>query len=744
MSFPSLLGPSSRGGRLRALPRALLLAVALVDASAARALTFSDVTDAAGLATSHGYTPAGVHGEPGIVAGGVAAGDYDKDGFPDLFLVRGDHGPAQLFRNRGDGTFVDVASQAGVALAPGRYSSATFADVNGDGWRDLIVVGFDGMQPVLFRNRGDGTFEDVTAASGLLLPELHSFSASFGDYDRDGDLDLFVSRWSSRFATRHMSGGHLWRNDGTGSFTDVSLAAGIPILATRLYDVPELDLSFGGNFVDIDSDGWLDLLVSVDFMGSRVFRNRGDGTFLDVTDTDVIDDENGMGTAIGDYDNDGDLDWFVSSIWDPNGIVEGHWGITGNRLYRNDGTGNFSDATDEAGVRFGYWGWGATFADLNNDAHLDLVHVNGWGPLDEAESFEFHEDPAVCFLSNGDGTFSEGAEMLGVADTGQGRGVVAFDYDRDGDLDLFVSNNNGAPRLFRNDGGNEEPYLGVKLIASGSNRTGIGARIRATTGGVTQLRELRAGTNFESQNPAEAHFGLGAADRVDQLHVTWPDGSETTLDDVAAGRAAIVTQRRPGAPSCTGDAPGNECITGGGSNADCLVEMAVLPSPPRDPNGVPSRSIRCRDGEACDADGAADGTCTFAVSLCINNADPRLAGCVPSDVQRIEITAPRKTSRKLLERTVHAQLAAALGAGGELGLTPRSSLANISPDHCTAPMDVAVPLNVSGSGALRPTRLRVGVKARSSDRRADSDVIALQCLPGLPGTQVASHASPPG
>ncbi|MFN8603518.1 MAG: CRTAC1 family protein [Candidatus Binatia bacterium] len=715
-----------------------MAAAILAAPAAADALTFTDVTDSAGLATTHGYATAGMYLEPGIVAGGVAAADYDRDGYPDLFVVRGDLGPAHLFRNRGDGTFTDVAEQAGVAVGPGRYSSATFGDVDGDGWRDLIVVGFDGTQPVLLRNRGDGTFEDITAGSGLLLPQLHSFSASFGDYDRDGDLDLFVSRWSSRFLNSHASGGQLWRNDGSGGFTDVSLAAGIPILATRMYDVPELDLSFTGNFVDIDSDGWLDLLVTVDFMGSRVLRNRGDGTFEDVTDTAVVNDENGMGSAIGDYDNDGDLDWFVTSIWDPNGIVEGNWGITGNRLYRNDGAGNFSDATDDAGVRVGWWGWGATFADLNNDTHLDLVHVNGWGPLDDEQSFEFHDDPARCFLSNGDGTFSEGAEMLGIADRGQGRGVVAFDYDRDGDLDLFFSNNNGSPRLFRNDGGNESGHLDVKLNAAGRNRSGIGARIRATTGGVTQMRELRAGTNFESQNPAEAHFGLGDAGSVEELRVSWPDGSETSLADVRAGRAVVVSERRSGAPVCEGDAPANECITGGGSSADCLVEFAVLPAPPRDPRGVPSRSIRCRDGDACDADGVADGACTFSVSLCINTEDARLAGCTPSDVQHLEITAPRKASRKALERSVHERLASAFGSGGELGIGPRSPLANVSPNHCTAPTDVEVPLGESGTGALRPTRIRVGLKARSSDRRSDTDVISLQCLPGSPVTQMAA------
>ena len=153
-----------------------MAAAILAAPAAADALTFTDVTDSAGLATTHGYATAGMYLEPGIVAGGVAAADYDRDGYPDLFVVRGDLGPAHLFRNRGDGTFTDVAEQAGVAVGPGRYSSATFGDVDGDGWRDLIVVGFDGTQPVLLRNRGDGTFEDITAGSGLLLPQLHSFS----------------------------------------------------------------------------------------------------------------------------------------------------------------------------------------------------------------------------------------------------------------------------------------------------------------------------------------------------------------------------------------------------------------------------------------------------------------------------------------------------------------------------------------------------------------------------------------
>jgi hypothetical protein len=224
---------------------------------------------------------------------------------------------------------------------------------------------------------------------------------------------------------------------------------------------------------------------------------------------------------------------------------------------------------------------------------------------------------------------------------------------------------------------------------------------------------------------------------VDELSVTWPDGSETTLDDVRARRTVVLSERRTDAPVCAGGAPSNECITGGISSADCMLELAVSPTPPRDPRGVPARSVRCRDGEACDADGVADGACTFSVSLCINTDDPRLRGCTPGDVQRIEITAPRRVSRKELERSVYQQLATAFGPGGELGIGLDGPLANISPNHCTEPLDLAIPLGSSALGAQRATRIRVGFKARSTDRRQDSDVISLQCLPGVQPTQMA-------
>jgi len=304
-----------------------------------------------------------------------------------------------------------------------------------------------------------------------------------------------------------------------------------------------------------------DLVVAGDFGTSQLFRNRGDGTF-EVATTPVISDENGMGSAVGDYDNDGDLDWFVSSIWDPDGIPGGNWGVTGNRLYRNaspEGGGEIvlEDATDDAGVRRGYWGWGSCFADFDNDGDLDLFHTNGFpaGP-------EFDADPARLFLNRGDGTFEERAEEAGVAAPGQGRGVVCFDVDRDGDLDLFVAQNRGRPLLFRNDGevasttdevagttdgGTTDGghYLAVRLRGARPNTEGIGARITVTAGGRSQLREIRAGINFVSQNPAEAHFGLGDATVVDELRVLWPDGTEELHHDVAADRLVVLGDGDP-------------------------------------------------------------------------------------------------------------------------------------------------------------------------------------------------------
>ncbi len=512
---------------------------------------FEDHTAASGLVAFHGFTEETLSGAEWS-SGGAAAGDYDGDGWLDLYVVGGSAAPNRLFRNRGDGTFDEVGRQAGVDLSGQISVGPSFVDFDGDGYLDLFVgalvcpqkTGFcDGVRTAqrgqirLFRNLGNGTFEDVTERSGLRATR-DTFSASWGDVDGDGDLDLFLTHWGEFRPPG--SSEHLWRNNGDGTFTDISVPSGIT--AAYTFSTGEIgDLSFTGNFADLDSDGWLDLLVAGDFRQSKVFRNQGAGQFTEITDA-TISDENGMGAAVGDYDNDGDLDWFVSSIWDPDQDNRGNnWYVSGNRLYRNRGDGSFDDVTDLAGVREGYWGWAATFADFNNDGWLDLFHVNGWRS-DDPNAHEFHADPARLFVNQGNGRFLEQAQALGLDDRGQGRAVVAFDADRDGDVDVFVGNIAGEARFYRNDAppGN---FFSVRLRGSGANREAIGARVWVRAGNLQQMRELRCGNNFVSQDPAEAHFGLGTAHRVDELRVRWPSGRVESWGPLPANAWVEVSEQ---------------------------------------------------------------------------------------------------------------------------------------------------------------------------------------------------------
>jgi len=704
-----------------------MLSACLVSATLAGdacAISFKDVTASAGVSYTHGYLNPS-YSDFRKFSGGGAVGDYDGDGWLDVYVVGGTSGTNRLFRNRGRGKFSEVGVGAGVALSGVASSGPVFADYDGDGRLDLFVGGVDGTHPTLFRNQGDGTFGDVTVAAGLVFLRP-TFSAAFGDYDGDGDLDLATSHWNS---TPLSATEHLWRNEGDGTFTDVSLAAGLVIEESPTF--PTLVMTFTPRFADIDNDGDQDLLYASDFHVSQVFRNEGDGTFTDVT-TAVISDENGMGSAIADYDNDGDLDWFVSSIWDPGNVTDPHVGKTGNRLYRNDGTGTFEDVTDAAGVRAGFWGWASTFADFDNDGHLDLFHVNGAGELATGPGWDFFVfDPSRLFVSNGDGTFTERSAELGIVDPQQGRGAAAFDYDRDGDLDLMTFNNQQPGRLYRNGGDRFVGFLTVRLRGFAPNVEAIGARVYATTGATTQMRELSAGSNYVSAEPAEAHFGLGAATSVDELRIVWPDGEETVLEDVPAKRRISVTRKAPGADDCNAGAAA--CSPGGKltGRTECLLEMRVSPTPPPDASGAPASKVVCTEGDpACDLDPDTENAeCLFEMALCINNADPRLTACVPSDVSELRVTSPRATSLLQTDRDARAALDAVIGGASGLALPKGAPLANATPDLCTAPIELHVPLKQLGSGALRPGRMKVSVKARASDRRSDPDTLTLQCLP---------------
>lgn len=495
---------------------------------------FTEVASEAGIDHVHGYTVP-ESDEYQWLSGGAAAADYDGDGWVDLYVVRGDIGPNLLYRNLGDGTFEEVGAAAGVDVV-GSTCGVGFADIDSDGRPDILMGGIHAERPRLFRNNGDGTFLDATPGCGILV-DTHTISVAYGDYDRDGHVDVFLSHWGGFESDR----GHLWRNDGDGTFTEMNDAAGIDVSVAGFQPI---DRSFSPAFADLDGDAWPDILVAADYNTSLYFLNDGSGAFTALGKS--LDDENGMGSAIGDYDNDGDLDWFVSSIWDSTGVPyePSFYGVTGNRLYQNQGDGRFVDVTDEAGVREGFWGWGSTFADVNNDGHLDIFHVNGW-----YENPRFDADPSRLFISNGDGTFTERALELGLDDTHQGRGVVAFDYDHDGDLDLFTANNQGPPTLWRNDGGDDlGNYLALDLEGRAPNREALGARVHVVANGMTQMREVIAGSNFLSQNPLELHFGLGDAEVVDEIRITWPDGSTETHTAVAANQRLSVRQRVTVAP----------------------------------------------------------------------------------------------------------------------------------------------------------------------------------------------------
>lgn len=484
---------------------------------------FQDVTLGAGVDYLHWdgvvppeFTPVDV--EMLYMSGGAAVGDYDRDGWPDLYVTRL-NGPNMLLRNQQDGTFTDVAAAAGVALVAWS-SGAVWGDVTNDGFPDLYVLTIARDQRnYLYINDGAGGFTESAVGRGVALtsagPKRRFTSAALGDYDLDGDLDLFTTAWSNT-----PSGNLLFCNDGTGHFTDVTQEAGASI-TKHVY-------GFAPGFADINNDGWPDILIAADFGSSQLFLNLG-GTFVNFTESaQVGTDENGMGSALGDYDNDGDLDWFVTSIYDPNKTCELQtcgWGYSGNRLYQNEGSSNFTDQTDAAGVRDGGWGWGASFSDFDNDGDLDLAMTNGVIFPQYTTDDAFNNDVIKLWENDGSGNMTELGTSVGFSDTRSGKGFLILDYDRDGDQDVFIANNAEHPVLYRNDGGNSNSWLQVSLRGHRTNHFGIGTRVylQASDGGVTQMREVTCNSNFMSQNEVIVHFGLGKnITTIHSVRVEWP------------------------------------------------------------------------------------------------------------------------------------------------------------------------------------------------------------------------------
>ena len=524
---------------------------------------------------------------PERMSGGAAAADFDNDGLVDLFVTRLD-APDILYRNTGDGRFEDRTEAAGLSDFDLRSNGALWVDIDNDGDQDLYVTTIGDKRFYLFINDGSGGFieEGIERGAAIATDEIHvGYSIATGDYDRDGWLDLHVTEWGSNSVISDIASSHarLLRNRGAeapGYFTDVTVSAGVQlddVQSQALGDPdsnPMLSLSdgaglngpfaFASAFTDLDGDGWPDLAVASDFGQSRLFWNNRDGTFTDGSVAARIgSDRNGMGSTFGDYDGDGDLDWFVSSIMDQSAncdnilIQEESARVSlgcrsdiaaGNRLYRNDGNRFFSDATDSAGVRDGGWGWGAVFFDYDNDGDLDLAMVNGMNHSATPSWSAF--EPPKLWLNDGSGQMTEIGTGSGLLHLDAGKGVLTFDYDNDGDLDLFVVNNGSTPRLYRNDGGNSNPWLRIRLVGASSNRSGVGAKVSVIPrlGGPSQVREIGVRSHFLGQSEITEHFGLGPGlAEVAEVRIWWPrTGQEVVLRNLPANETIVVHEGRDG------------------------------------------------------------------------------------------------------------------------------------------------------------------------------------------------------
>ncbi|HJL17058.1 MAG TPA: CRTAC1 family protein [Sandaracinaceae bacterium LLY-WYZ-13_1] len=530
-------------------------------------VVFEDVTREAGLAFVHRKPDACLFDPDGTcqidhMTGGAAVGDVDGDGWPDLYVTNLE-GPDRLHRNRGDGTFEEITEAAGLGGFAAHSNGAAFVDIDEDGDLDLYVTVLGG--PIeghddrffLFVNDGAGRFTEEALARGAAVDDSGGLrggaSVATGDYDRDGYADLHVNEWVPIPATRpHTRLLHNRGAEAPGHFEDATLAARATTFSQEcwLRTTRCTQYAFASGFADLDGDGWQDLVVAMDFGLSRTFLNRGDGTFaLGQRTSSLRGDENGMGSTLGDVDNDGDLDWLVTSIFDPEHTCATEpctWGASGNRLYENGGDGRFADATDGAGVRDGGWGWGAAFLDYDNDGDLDVVQANGVDyPVGRFDD-DFNDDATRLWENDGHGGMRERARALGIASRATGKGLLVFDYDRDGDQDVFVVNDGATPALYRNDGGSARPWLRVRCrgaAAGGSTSEGLGARVEVTVDGVTQVREIGSVTHFLGQSERVAHVGLGAGhETVDVLAIRWPSGRVTRMTDVPARQELLVDE----------------------------------------------------------------------------------------------------------------------------------------------------------------------------------------------------------
>ncbi len=555
--------------RHSAIAGALLLLTPIVSDA-----QFTDVTSAFGLDLTHATTQTIIRVEdeamnsvdhiPGLalishlfstwLTGGVAVGDYDQDGWPDIFAVGGDAGQSKLFRNINGTSFVDVTADIGLQHLSGRIAGAVFADYDGDGDVDLFIGGALGEAPRLMRNDVNlqAGFVDVFASA---LPDFqpeyspNAWGGAFGDFNGDDCLDLLIPRSllpngpSPTFKTPEGSTQHLWQNQCDGSFTDASLSAQISqIFTPGIHPNAGRDQTFSGNFSDINNDGLSDILFTGDTSTDLILLNQGDNTFINVVDYNVITDKTAMGAVVADLNNDGHMDWFTSNIGMPR---------SGNRLYFGNGDGSFINATAGSGTLEGHWGWGACQLDVNLDRQPDIFHVNGFYFPDntnpDAPGGRYDNAPAVLYVADGNGSFIESAAAFGVDDFGEGRGVSCFDFDRDGDPDIAISNHRGPFKLYRNDLPEaQRNFLTINLSGMGANTQGIGRKVYLRSQNPMEngrlMHEIRAGGNFLSDNLAEANFGLGDWQGPFIIEVDWGAGIFSQVRDLSGNQFISVPE----------------------------------------------------------------------------------------------------------------------------------------------------------------------------------------------------------
>jgi hypothetical protein len=534
--------------------------------------TFVDVAGAAGLNAKTIY--GGEHKNKYLLETtgcGVAFYDYDNDGWLDIFLVNGwrlegfpagQEPTSHLFKNNRDGTFTDVTAKAGL-IHHGWGQAVCVGDYDNDGFDDLFVSYFG--KNVLYHNNGDGTFTDVTDKAGVGgNGKRWNTGCAFVDYDRDGKLDLFVANYIDLdLATAPvpesgpclykgvmvacgppgLKGGKnlLFHNNGDGTFTDVSESSGI--------------LSSSGTFglgvltADFDNDGWPDIYVANDSSPSALYQNRKNGKFEDIAliaGCALSADgkpQAGMGVSAADYDLDGSLD-----------IVKTNFAGDTPSLYHNMGGANFEDTTFTAGLgaHTQYLGWGCGFFDFDNDGWADILICNGhvYPEVEQLKTEAGYPQRKLLYRNLRNGRFEEVTDMAGpgITTPAAARGCAFGDFDNDGDIDMVVNTVNGPPQLLRCDSTSDNNWIKVKAIGTKSNRSGIGARLTciATSPGETkphrQIDEVRSGGGYFSQNDLRVHFGLGKADKVDVLEIRWPSGQVDTMKDVAVNQVVFVKE----------------------------------------------------------------------------------------------------------------------------------------------------------------------------------------------------------